>query len=152
MILKEEYISCFQCNWDNKPDNIQKIAYTLNIGIDSMIFVDDSKFEIEAVKSMLPNIEAFQYDCNTIYEQFSCFNLNSKNDLTNIKKRTETYRTNIQREKLKSDFISSDEYLMLLHTKIDIHKSLPIEMTRISELTQRTNKFTNGIRYTVNFN
>ena len=54
MILKEEHIACFQVNWENKPDNIRRIAETLNIGLDSMVFLDDSPVEIEAVKSILP--------------------------------------------------------------------------------------------------
>ena len=52
MILKEKHIACFQANWEDKPSNIQKIAEKLNIGLDSMVFVDDSPVEIGAVKAM----------------------------------------------------------------------------------------------------
>ena len=44
MLIKEEHISCFVCNWNNKPDNIKNIAERLNIGLDSIVFVDDSLF------------------------------------------------------------------------------------------------------------
>ena len=56
MIMREEYIACFQVNWEDKPSNIQKIAEKLNIGLDSMVFVDDSPVEIEAVKAILPKV------------------------------------------------------------------------------------------------
>ncbi len=41
------------------------------------------------------------------------------------------------------------EYIVLLEMKVDIHEAIPMEYARISELTQRTNRKTNGIRYTV---
>lgn len=74
MVLKEEHIACFQVNWDNKPDNIRKIAETLNIGLDSIVFIDDSPIEIEAVKALLPEVTAIMYERDSVYEQLSCFN------------------------------------------------------------------------------
>lgn len=149
MILKEENIACFQVNWGNKPDNIKKISETLNIGLDSMVFIDDSAVEIESVKAMLPEVIAIQYVHDTIYEQLSCFNLKSEINIADIEKRNETYRTSQSREVLKSQYDSYKDYINALDIKIDIHMSLPIEYSRISELTQRTNKCTNGKRYTV---
>ena len=149
MILKEEHIACFQVNWDNKIDNIKRIAETLNIGLDSMVFVDDSRIEVEAVKSMLPEVTAILYDRDSIYDKLSCFNLKSNISITDIEKRNETYRTNQSREALKSKYQSYDEYINALEIKMDIHEALPIEYSRIAELTQRTNKCTNGKRYAV---
>ena len=48
-----------------------------------------------------------------------------------------------------NDAESFDEYLASLDMKVDIHEAIPIEYARISELTQRTNRMTNGARYTV---
>jgi FkbH-like protein len=149
MILKEEHISCFQVNWENKPDSIKRIAETLNISLDSMVFVDDSPLEIAAVKAMLPEVAAIRYERDMSYEQFSCFNLKTNISLTDIEKRNETYRTNQFRETLKAEYNSYGEYIAALEIKMDIHEALPIEYSRIAELTQRTNKCTNGKRYTV---
>lgn len=149
MLLKEEHIACFQVNWGNKPDNIKRIAETLNIGLDSMVFIDDSPVEVEAVKSMLPEITAILYERDSVYDKLSCFNLKSDTNITDIEKRNETYRTNQSRENLKSQYKSYGEYVETLEIKIDIHEALPIEYNRISELSQRTNKCTNGKRYTV---
>ncbi len=149
MVLKEEHIACFQVNWENKPDNIKWIAETLNIGLDSMVFVDDAPVEIEAVKSMLPEVTAIRYDRDISHEQFSCFNLKSNVSMADIEKRNETYRTNQSRETLKAQYDSYGEYIAALEIKTDIHEALPIEYSRIAELTQRTNKCTNGKRYTV---
>lgn len=149
MILKEKHIACFQVNWDNKVDNIYKIADTLNIGLYSMVFVDDSDFEIQSVKQLIPEITALKYERDTIYNQLSCFNLKNKIAIESINQRNNTYKTNEQRNKLKENSKSFDDYLKALDMKIDIHLALPIEYSRIAELTQRTNKCTNGTRYTV---
>lgn len=149
MVIRENNIACFQVNWDNKVDNIRKISETLNIGLDSMVFIDDSDFEIEFVKGSLPEVTAIKYERNAVYEQLSCFNLKNEVDSEKVYQRNMTYKTNRLRQQLKENSKSFDEYIESLDIKIDIHRALPIEYSRISELTQRTNKCTNGIRYTV---
>lgn len=149
MILREEHIACFQVNWEDKPINLKKIAEKLNIGLDSMAFVDDSPVEIEAVKAMLPEVTTILFKRDMDYEQFSCFNLKSNVSIADIDKRNETYRTNGFREELKAKYTDYADYIAALEIKMDIHEAAPIEFCRISELTQRTNKCTNGRRYTV---
>lgn len=149
MILREEHIACFCVNWDNKADNIKAIAETLNIGLDSMVFIDDSDFEVQAVKTLLPEVTAVKYERDNIYEQLSCFNLKSNVDIDKVQKRNLTYQTNELRRNLKSGSSSFEEYLNALEMEVDIHEALPVELSRIAELTQRTNKCTNGRRYTV---
>ena len=149
MVLREEHISCFQVNWEDKPSNIQKIAEKLNISLDSMVFVDDSPIEIEAVKAMLPEVTTILFKRDMNYEQFTCFNLKSNVSIADIDKRNETYRTNGLREELKTKYTDYADYIAALEIKMDIHEAAPIEFSRISELTQRTNKCTNGRRYTV---
>lgn len=149
MILREEHIACFKTNWEDKPSNIKTIAEELNIGTDSMVFVDDSQFEEEMVKSFLPDVMTIQYDREQMYNKFSCFNLKKEIDFSNIKQRNNTYRTNQQRGELKKLCNSYDEYINALDVKIDIHPMTPAEYGRVAELTQRTNRCTNGKRYTV---
>ena len=149
MLLREEHIADFQCNWNNKSDNIKDIVNRLNIGIESVVFVDDSVFEVESVKNSLPNITAILYKRESIYQELSCFNLKQNTDIQIIKERTNTYKTNIMRDELKKTVASYDEYLSSLRMVIDIHKTNADELARISELTQRTNRCTNGTRYTL---
>lgn len=149
MLLRKEHIACFKVNWNDKPANIKAIADELNIGTESMVFVDDSMFEIEAVKSVLPEVTTIRYDRESIYNEFSCFNLKSEVNLPEVEQRIETYRTNRSRSELKMQCDSYDEYVKSLDSKVDIHEILPTEYSRVAELTQRTNKCTNGKRYTV---
>lgn len=150
MLLKEEHIACFKANWNDKPTNIQMIADELNIGTDSMVFVDDSPFELEAVKSVLPEVTTIQYERDSMYSEFSCFNLKGKVNLSTVEQRNAVYRSNQLREELKQNCSSYEDYIKSLEIKVDIHKVLPMEYSRVAELTQRTNKCTNGKRYTVN--
>ena len=149
MILQEEHIACFQVNWENKPDNIRQIAEKLNIGMDSMVFVDDSSLEIEAVKAILPEVTVIRYDRERMYREFSCFHLKENPDYKEVIKRNETYRTEMYRQEIKEKCDSYSDYLLALEMKVDIHEVQPAEFGRIAELTQRTNKCTNGVRCTV---
>lgn len=148
MILREEHISCFQVNWDKKADNIRKTAEILNIGLDSIVFIDDNPFETEAVKSMLPDVTAILYDRNNVYGQLSCFNLKNNVDINTINLRNNTYKTNRLREDLKSQQTDYNDYLNALDMNITIKETVPAEYSRISELSQRANRCTNGKRYT----
>ena len=86
---------------------------------------------------------------NSIYKALSCFNLKRDIDAAAIKQRHDAYKTDESRRESKKHCLSFDEYLASLEMKVDIHEATPIEYARISELTQRTNRMTNGARYTV---
>ncbi len=135
-------------NLENKPENIKRIAEALNISLDSIAFIDDSVVEIEAVKSILPEVTAILYECDLVYDKLSWFNLKSNVSIVDIEKRNETYRTDKSREALESQYDSFVDYINALEIKMNIHEATPIESSRIAELTQRTNKCTNGKRYT----
>ncbi len=150
MLLKQEHICCFRCNWDDKPNNIKTISESLNIGLDSMVFVDDSQFEIEAVKALFPEVKTIRYHRDTVYYELSSFfHLKPEVNLKTVKSRMDTYKENEKREALKENTSSFDEYIASLEMKIDIHRTEVHELARVSELTQRTNKCTNGVRYTM---
>lgn len=149
MILKEENIACFKINWNNKADNIKKISDELNIGLDSIVFIDDSEFEINSVRTILPEVTCILYDRDTVYDNLSCFNLKNKVDIDKVNQRNDTYKSNVYREELRKTLVTFDDYIKSLEMNVDIHEAKDIELARISELTQRANKCTNGKRYTV---
>ncbi|WOO34835.1 HAD-IIIC family phosphatase [Anaerocolumna sp. AGMB13020] len=150
MILKEKHISCFQVNWENKCDSLSKISDSLNIGLESMVFIDDSIFEIEAVNKMLPMISTILFEKNTIYKELNSFNIPPNVDLKSVQIRNETYRSDILRQQLRAEYKSYEEYLDNLQMRVTISQADALSISRISELSQRTNKCTNGKRYTAN--
>ena len=135
MILKEENVACFCINWGSKVDNIKAIAEMLSIWLDSMIFIDDSNFEVQAVATLLPAVTAIKYERNNIYKHLSCFNLKSSVDVDKVQKRSLTFQTNELRINLKQTSSSFDEYLKTLEMDVYIHAALPLELARIAELT-----------------
>ena len=149
MVLEESHIAYFAVNWNNKIQNIITISEFLNIGLENMIFIDDSDFEINLVKEFLPEITTILFDSETIYERFKSFNIYFSVDKANIDKRNLTYKSHLYRKQLLLEVKSEDEYIKKLQVEIKIKKAIEIEYTRIAEITQRTNKFTNGKRYEV---
>ena len=151
MILKKNQIACWQVNWENKSENLKKIASDLNIGLDSIVFVDDSVFEINLVNTTLPQVKTILFDKTLIITQLSeYFNLSAHINLDNILCRQETYLTNVKRRVLQQNTDSFEEYLKSLDTQLEFISYEELNLDRISELSQRTNQCSNGKRYTVN--
>lgn len=147
MLLKKEHIAYFCVNWENKVNNIIQISEELNISLSSMVFVDDSEFEVEAVRKIIPEVQAFVFDRDKIYHDLSCFNFGEGYDIKTVKSRIETYRSNQDRELLRMGCDSFADFLAALGMEIRIESAKESELKRISELSQRTNKCTNGTRY-----
>ncbi len=144
MILKKEYFSVMKINWQDKAKNMAEIAEELNIGLDSMVFFDDSKYERELVKSLLPEVMVIDVPADTSryadtirslieFEQLKL----TKEDLS----RNAMYAANKARAEKQKKFGSVEEYLTSLHTKAILEYSNDFNIPRIAQLTQKTNQF-----------
>lgn len=146
MKLKEEHITSYRINWKNKADNIKEIAEELNIGLDSLVFIDDNPTERELVKQLLPMIEVPDFPThpyllpvffNKLLEDF--FNIYS---LTNEdKNKIQQYKKNIERKELQNQFSDISDYLRSLNIVITIQNANQFNIPRIAQLTQKTNQF-----------
>ncbi len=67
MLLKQANIASARINWKNKAVNLEEIASELNIGLDSVVFIDDSEFEINLVSESLPEVTAIHLPIETAY-------------------------------------------------------------------------------------
>jgi FkbH-like protein len=56
MLLKRSDVAAFMVNWNDKASNVRTIAQELNIGLDSLVFVDDNPVERDFVRSVLPMV------------------------------------------------------------------------------------------------
>jgi FkbH-like protein len=145
VVLKEENIVIHKISWADKASSLIQIASDLNIGVDSLIFVDDSSFEINLIKDQIPEILCIQVP-NIISEFPSLllsyinkyFNLNpTKEDL----QKTEMYKKQFLRNSSKDSFSSIEGYLSSLGIEIEVFANNPAFITRIAQLTQKTNQF-----------
>lgn len=147
MVLKLHHISCFKVNWLDKPSNIRSIAEELNISLDSIVFVDDNLYEVQAVQESISAVKCVHFSTKKIYECLSCFNLSCDFDKDTVKARQETYQYNVKRKRIRAKYKTEEEYIESLDIKIDIHIANEIEYFRLSELSLRANKCSNGRRY-----
>lgn len=137
---------CFRLNWKDKWENLAEVQQQLNIGLDSIAFIDDNLFEREQMKAMLPDVRI--YDQN-IFEQLLYLPDFQPEFITEeSKNRTKFYIQQAKREQA-GNTLARDEFLGQCRFKIDIKKMQPYEVDRVTELIQRTNQLNTSIkRYT----
>ena len=152
MVLRLSDISIFVANWQDKASNIKFIQQTLNIGFDSMIFIDDNPFERNLVKEMLPDVEVPDLpDDPALYLGFlhSCNYFETASYSAADSDRTKQYQAEAAREKMKHSFASIDDYLKGLQMIGRVKTFEPVCYSRIAQLTQRSNQFNlRTVRYT----
>lgn len=145
MMLKEEDIAVFVANWDNKADNIRLVQKTLNIGFDSMVFIDDNPFERNIVRQYLPEVIVPEISGDEperylrVLADLNLFETASFSEAD--KKRADQYREEAQRELTKTHFTNIDEYLRSLEMTVKIERFTPLALPRIAQLIQRSNQF-----------
>ncbi|MBA5247449.1 HAD-IIIC family phosphatase [Marnyiella aurantia] len=145
MLIREEIITIKKVNWTDKAMNLRQIASDLNIGLDSIVFVDDSSFETNLIKEQIPEITVLQVP-EKIYEYPDMlrsnlglfFNNNvTQEDLLKAK----IYKEQSEREDSKKSFSKIEDYLTSLDLSVKIFKDDRELIPRMSQLTQKTNQF-----------
>ena len=142
-ILKPDDFIIIKANWNPKSQNIKEIATELNLGLDSLVFVDDNPAEREIIKQYAPDVETPDIKTPDKYIQildhsgyFEVINI-SKDDI----KKNEMYKKNIERNKMISSFDNYDDYLKSLNMTSKIEEFIPLYYSRISQLSNKSNQF-----------
>lgn len=143
-ILSVDHFSCFKANWEPKHENIKAIAAELNIGLNSLVFVDDNPAEREIIAAQLPEVAVPNVGSDvsrfiSVLEDgryFEPVRLSSE-DL----KRAEQYQENAQRSASESRFQNYDEYLESLEMTAEVAAFKPVYLDRITQLIGKTNQF-----------
>ncbi len=143
-ILKEEDFTAIMANWDPKHLNIEEVAKAVNIGLDSLVFVDDNPAEREIVRAQLPDVSVPEIASQVeqylpILEGAGYFEsvAISEEDLS----RAQTYKENSQRESQRARFRNYGEFLDSLKMKAEIAPFSQLYLDRIHQLTNKTNQF-----------
>jgi FkbH-like protein len=154
-VLNLKSISCYKINWQDKLTNLSEIAEELNIGLDSMVFIDDNPVERNLVKNFLPQVSVpdfpdqpyllIDFFWKMYNEHFIIYKF-SEEDLS----KTKQYQQNIERNKAKQNFSNIDEYLRSLNIEVYISYANESNLARIAQMTQKTNQFNlTTKRYTI---
>jgi FkbH-like protein len=151
MILKLEDISIFVANWDSKAENIKYIQSVLNIGFNSMVFLDDDAYQRNLVRTYLPEITVPELpkDPADYLSYLMTLNLfETANYSKEDKDRSKYYQEEMDRLQLKKAFTTDTDYLNSLEMSAEILNIDAFTLPRIAQLIQRSNQFNvRTIRY-----
>ena len=152
MVLKLEDIAVFQANWETKVDNIRTIQSILNIGFDSMVFLDDNPFERNIVRENIPGITVpeLPVDPGEYLEYLYGLNLFETASYSQADKdRTKQYQVEAKRVSLQKTFGNEADFLKSLDMVSVVSGFTKFNIPRVAQLSQRSNQFNlRTVRYT----
>ncbi len=144
MILKEKNFAAVRINWKDKVSNMKSLAGELNIGMDSMIFIDDSPVNRDLVKKSLPEILVLDLPKDpSLY-------VRALKDLTDLEvlqltkedlKRSEMYYHNRRRKEFREESADMESFLKELKINVTLQKANEFTIPRITQLVNKTNQF-----------
>ncbi len=146
MPLRESDFVAVKANWLPKPENLKALAETLNIGLDSFVFLDDSPIEREAVRASLPEVAVPDFPADTgtlesfiaeLSREYFLLPRATREDA----EKTAMYRSEAKREDEKSRFDSLDSFLESLQMELTLRPLSGNDIPRAAQLTQKTNQF-----------
>ena len=143
MALKREHVVAHRINWTDKPSNIASIAQELNIGLDSMVFVDDSPMEIEHVRSSLPMVTCVQVpsDTSAFTSLFGAYRGFDREKVTaEDRARSDMMLQERQRRELATQ-VDGDDFRKALQLVVDVFEVRAEHVARVVQLINKTNQF-----------
>lgn len=132
-------------NWLTKSDNIQAIAAELNLGLESIVLIDDNIFELEQVRHALPKVDCYQFPSASPEDGLKLFA--SISDLTawhlaaEDLVKSQLYADEALRAQARSASATLDDYLRSLELRVEYGVNRQSQLVRISQLTNKTNQF-----------
>jgi FkbH-like protein len=144
MPLKREHLISWRINWQPKSENLISLSEELQLGLDSFIFVDDNPVECAEVQANCSQVITLQLPQKA--ESIPHFlrhvwALDHQRRTLEDQKRTELYQQNLQRQQFRHRSLSFAEFLAGLELEVRIERMSPEHLSRVSQLTQRTNQF-----------
>lgn len=153
-VLRKAHFAAWRINWQDKATNIRELAQELNIGLDSMVLLDDSPTERELVASMIPEVTVPEFP--TAPYALPVFFEDLKNQYFKIyeareedREKTAQYKQNAERHHLQAQFTNIDDFIKSLEIVTEIRMNDVADFARIAQMSQKTNQFNlTGKRYT----
>jgi len=144
MVLRRKHFAAYAINWNDKASNLQALADELNIGIDSMIMIDDNPVECELIRQQCPQCLVIQlpvrpYLIPSVFD--NCPEMENIRLTEEDKKKGVMYQQQLERKKLESTTSDLGDYLRALNIQIEIKVADTFSIPRIAQLTQKTNQF-----------
>lgn len=145
----EEYFIYPQINWGPKSESVDIIAKSINIGIDSIAFIDDQIFELEEVNFTHPEVMCI--DSSKIEGILEMEEMKPVFITEDSKLRRSMYMNDIKRNRIEEKFNGSkEEFLASLNMELKIAEAEEQDLMRVEELTVRTHQL-NASGYTYSY-
>jgi len=149
MVLREEHFAALRINWRNKAENVAEIAEELNIGLDSLVFLDDNPVERELIRQMLPEVLTVELPTDASQYRSTLENLTDFELLALTKEdeqRAGQYQANRQRQALERSSGSLDVYMHSLEIRAGIARAETHHVPRLVQMLNKTNQFNTTTR------
>ena len=144
MVLRRKHFATIRANWEPKPANMLEISKELNLGLDSLLFVDDSPVEREVMRKALPEILTLEMPVDPAFYSnalYDCTDLDSLFLTAEDQKRNQSYQLQAERDSLKQQVSSLDDYLRDLKIRVSVQPADPFSLPRMVQLINKTNQF-----------
>jgi FkbH-like protein len=144
MVLREDHFGSFRINWEDKVQNMTEISRDLDLGLESMVFVDDNPHERERVRLALPQVLVVDLPDSPFGYSRALEGLNDFNTLVlseEDKRRGEMYSQRRRRKELKASGGGLDDFLRSLDTAVEMKAAEDFTIPRITSLINRANQF-----------
>jgi FkbH-like protein len=144
MLLRLDDISCFVANWEDKATNLRSIARQLNIGLDSLVFVDDNPAERSIIRQLVPEVAVPEISGDPVesiealerHRYFQVTSLGSEDF-----QRTDYYRLNAQRAAVAANVGDVEDFLRSLDMVATIEPVREAALERSVQLINKSNQF-----------
>ncbi len=144
-VLRDEHLIVKAVNWQDKTDNLLRIAATLNLGLDCFVFLDDSDFELEGIRQRAPAVTLFKVPAS--YAEYLwlfqsiCGLFYRESDTEDDRTKIAQYKMEFARQEQQTRFDQLDDYLSSLGLSIKLTINSTALVPRLAQLTQKTNQF-----------
>lgn len=143
-LIREEHLAAHRINWQDKATNLRELAAELNIGLDHMMFLDDSPHEREWVRSQIPEIEVPELPADpTSYADWlgSLSSLVVLDQTAEDRARTQQYQEQRSRTRVEGTASSHEDFLRQLDLRVEIAPMDEATLPRVVQLLAKTNQF-----------
>jgi len=143
MLLKREHISAWQINWESKHENILKIAKSLNIGVDSLVFIDDNPMEIDLMRTAQPEVHSvlLPEDPADILFYIRNLALFDRCEVTEEDRQRVGMMHAEKQRKLHGQNLTKEGYLRSLDLRLVFFQVREQDLERVTQLINKTNQF-----------
>ncbi len=145
MLLRREHIATAQINWNNKVSNLVRIAEDLNLGLDSLVFIDDSPFEVDQVRQCLPQVEVIHLPKDRAVDYCEILATGGWFDTLTLSKedrlRGVMYQAEAARKELQAKSLDLKSFYSSLEMTLEIRNANQFTIPRVAQLCRKTNQF-----------